>query len=224
MVRIENTAVTEYRVVTIMYNKCFLCNPDRSLVYKEEGPFYAMLGVGAIMEGYSIIATKEHIPSMLDLSDKDLVLLSSFTLSVRGLLMPHYGPVIITEHGRVPVCNGNGDDKQHCFHAHRLVFPMRCDIPDIFDALDCKEQAFPDFVDGYTKFDWENEYLYYEKTDGSCVFAIAIDPRRQYFRFRVSSFLGRPELGDWEKYPRLEMVEAAKKRLLNVELSNDSDA
>ena len=50
-----------------MTEDCFLCSPDKRLVFAESKHFYAMLGLGPIMEGYSILASRAHTPSYFDL-------------------------------------------------------------------------------------------------------------------------------------------------------------
>src|SRR5688572_19457953 len=113
---------------------CFLCRPDENWVYSSDDKFFVMLVLGPLMEGYSILATKEHIPSMMDLSIEDTKHLCEFTQSVRKRLMPHYGDAVMTEHGRVAPCvdRDRAERKSHCFHAHRLVFPTSIDLIESF--------------------------------------------------------------------------------------------
>src|SRR5215469_11506206 len=106
--------------------KCFLCEPDESLVYHREGRFFAMLGLGPLSEGYSVIATRDHVPSMLDLDPEGVKELVEFTQRVRiRQAMRGYEPGAITEHGRVATCVHAvaGAHEPHCLHAHRLLFP-----------------------------------------------------------------------------------------------------
>src|SRR3954471_17426921 len=84
--------------------KCFLCEPDERLVYMRNDQFFAMLGFGPLGEGYSLIATVGHVPSMLDLDGEDVPALVDFTSEVRGRLAGLFGPALVTEHGRVAAC------------------------------------------------------------------------------------------------------------------------
>jgi hypothetical protein len=83
--------------------------------------FFAMLGHGPIGEGYSIIATVEHEPSMLDLDAAVTQRAEEFTQAVRERLLPMYGSAVITEHGRVAPCVATQTraHEPHCLHAHR---------------------------------------------------------------------------------------------------------
>jgi hypothetical protein len=196
---------------------CFLCNPDRGWVYSQTQDFYAMLGLGPIVEGYSLIGTVAHVPSMLDLTEAGVDRLVAFTDSIREYLAPHYGDAIITEHGRVPPCVDRDRDGQqaHCFHAHRLVFPISADLTESIRRYGLEIREYASFKDCWRDFSWRGEYLYYERADGSCVAASApMRTVRQFFRYRLAESLGHPELADWKAYPRLKVVEAAKNRLL----------
>src|SRR5712691_9156922 len=112
---------------------CFLCKPNDKLVYESDATFICLLGYGPIVEGFSVIATRSHIPSMLDLGRESVEGLCDFTSKVRDRLFPHYGNVIITEHGRIGVCI-QGSHEPHCYHAHRLVIPVTFDLTQ--DLLD----------------------------------------------------------------------------------------
>lgn len=196
---------------------CFICNPDPRLIYAEHIGFFVMLGIGPIVEGYSLIATRAHIPSMLDLSAEEAENLNEFTQTVRERLRPHYGPIIITEHGRVPICEylDSSGHEAHCFHAHRLVFPISMDLTDQLKDYGLAVQEFRSFIEAWQTSAWKvGEYLYYERPDGSCL--VAATPSRlprQFFRYHVASIVGRPEFESWRKFPRLEVVDAAMCRL-----------
>jgi hypothetical protein len=179
-----------------------------------------MLGLGPLVEGYSIVATKKHISSMLDLSETEVSQLSKFSGTLRDILRPHYGEVIITEHGRVPPCEQttNSGMRTHCFHAHRLVFPIATDLTPALFRHGLAVSEYATFADCHKGFTCKGEYLYFERPDGVCMIAPA--PRelvRQFFRYELAAQLGSPELASWTAYPRLEVLEAARRRLLPSE-------
>jgi len=195
--------------------KCFLCSPDSSLVYSVGNSCFAMLGLGPIVEGFSLIATKEHIPSMMDLSADNVGELCELTSNVRERLSAAYGEVVMTEHGRVAPCLLNRKQSEgHCFHAHRLVFPWTGDLTSFLSRYGLELHEYRDFIECHQEFEWEAEYLYYERQDGTCIIAAA-PPRlaRQFFRLRIAEAIGQPELADWMEYPRLDVIEAAGRRL-----------
>jgi len=49
---------------------CFLCAPSSELMYLGSDGCFAMLGLGAIVEGYSLVATRAHERSFFDLPAK----------------------------------------------------------------------------------------------------------------------------------------------------------
>jgi len=195
---------------------CFLCRPEKTLVYEGCEFFYACLGLGAITEGYSILATREHVPSMFDLSRQAAENLAEFTSRVRQTLSGHYGSVIFTEHGRVPACDylDASGREGHCFHGHRLVFPLNIDLTDSFTRHDFKFVRFSSYLDALSSFSWQGEYLYFEKIDGSCLIAPAKSRLvRQFFRFEVAERIGHAEYANWKLYPRVETILIAAKKL-----------
>ena len=212
---VHGTCTLVYRRRIAVAECCFLCAPDPELLYARKHPFYAMLGLGAIVEGYSIIATTAHVTSMLDISLEEAGRLVAFQRYIRALLRPHYGEVIITEHGRVPTCDSPVNRPEaHCHHAHRLVFPVRLDLADSLHEYGLRLEEYPDPLDARTRCQWAGEYLYFERIDGSCVVAPApTHVVRQFFRYKIAEAIGRPELSDWVRYPQSESIEAAKMHL-----------
>lgn len=192
---------------------CFLCSPDQRLIYEMGGDFFAMLGIGPIVEGYSIIATKDHIPSTMDLSLEKAEKLSRFTKHIRSRLKPYYGKVIITEHGRVNLGGDpvdNSEHSKHCLHAHRLVFPINTDLTPKLCEFDLPIMEYPSFLEARRNFDWGDEYLYFERTDGSCVVTRApLELARLFFRKSLAEYVGKPEIADWRQFPRHQLVEEA---------------
>jgi hypothetical protein len=195
--------------------ECFLCMPDPEFVYETSASFYAMLGYGPIGEGYSLIATHDHVVSMFDLGSAEADELTTFTTTVRARLSC-YGPAAITEHGRVAACVATVTARldPHCLHAHRLVFPglARLDIPS--DSEDLNFVDFASFASARRQFDWPGQYLYAENSDGGC--RVARAPQRlprQFFRSLAADQHGTPLLADWHRRRSLDVVAAAQRKL-----------
>ena len=192
--------------------QCFLCQPADELVYEESE---SLLGLGPIGEGYSLIATREHIPSMLDLDRAAHQELVEFTDTVRGRLGLLFGSCVVTEHGRVPPCIDRlvRAYEPHCLHAHRLVFPGAAPI-DLHSALGGSIDHFSTAQRAFESNDISGQYLFVENPDGAVQLAQAVRPLpRQFFRRVVAWQLGAPELSDWQKYPRYDEVARARLRL-----------
>jgi hypothetical protein len=202
---------------SVMDQQCFLCNPIRQFIYAENQNFFAMLGLGPLIEGYSLIATKAHVASMIDLPLIAVNELIKFKEQVRHQLAVHYGDVIITEHGRVLPCFqiDSVQPENHCFHAHNLVFPISMDLTESLRERGFKLVEFSNFLEAREKFKQSGEYYYFERNDGSCV--IAFEPGRlvrQFFRYLIAEQIGKPEFADWKKYPQIDVVLQARNQLL----------
>lgn len=195
---------------------CFLCALPSDLVYAESEHFIALLGLGPIAEGYSLIAARAHVSSMLDILPHQRTELASFTEAVRRRLRPHYGESVITEHGRVPPCLSEyaRTHEPHCLHAHRLVFPGSplFDLVEVARGLEVR--SFCTFRDAAASFRDPGQYLYVEHPDGGCQLASVRGPLpRQFFRRVVAATSGVPELADWREHPSHDLIHAASARL-----------
>lgn len=192
---------------------CFLCDPDPNLVYEACEHFLALLGHGPIGEGYSLIATREHLASMLDLPAPLRGELQEFTRVVRARLGRFYGACVVTEHGRVPPCLDRlvRTYEPHCLHAHRLVFPGAPPI-DLHRLLPVGEvHEFESADQALREYMSSGQYLYAENADGTTQIARVSGPfPRQFFRRVVAGSFGRPELSDWRQYPNFESIARAK--------------
>jgi hypothetical protein len=197
-------------------NACFLCDANHPWVYDQSEHFVALLGLGPIAEGYSIIAARDHVPSMFDLEPEVAEELAAFTSCVRDRLRPHYGDAVITEHGRIAPCLAAYARayEPHCLHAHRLVFPgqPRIELTGFFPRAEI--QRWDSFLEAFRAFEWEGQYLYAEHADGMCeVVPVGRRMPRQFFRRLAALRMGHPELADWSAHPRLEIVAAGQRRL-----------
>lgn len=200
---------------------CFLCNPQVDLVYLTSSNFYAMLGLGPIVEGYSVVASRAHLPSMLDIPEEVVDEHQAFIREIRRLLGKLYRPSIISEHGRVPACDFYDRDGRdvHCYHAHQLVFPVNLDlVPVLRHQFGNHVTQFRDFRDARQGTKPGIEYLYFEGTDGSCV---VVTPQarfaRQFFRKLVANASGHPERAIWHSFPGWELIQAAQAKLSGEE-------
>ena len=185
-------------------------------MFARSEQFFAMLGLGPLGEGYSLIATTTHVPSMLDLDPAEVRALGDFVRTVRAMLEPCFGAAAMTEHGRVAACVAQiaATYEPHCLHAHRLVFPgtERVDLHDVPAQLVVQEFASFDAV--YRGFSPPAQYLYTEAVDGSC--QVAGYPGRmprQIMRRLVAAERGELDRADWRACPGWEIVVSAQRKL-----------
>lgn len=109
--------------------ECFLCAPPRDLLFFECADFFALAGLGPVVDGYSILAAKSHIRSMADLPNSLRKQRDLLVQNLAGQLSQKYGSCLVTEHGRMAACVEDADGHDaHCFHAHFLLFPGARDI------------------------------------------------------------------------------------------------
>lgn len=113
---------------------CLFCDPDAhgqgGQVILVSDHFYLFAGIGAIREGYIIVAPHRCDDPQLplgSLSDLPPVLMDELAylrLIVAEFYRRQYGKEILTfEHGRVGTCLVPGQT-QHCYHAHLCCYPF----------------------------------------------------------------------------------------------------
>ena len=198
---------------------CFLCEPEPEWTWLESSNFRAVLGLGPIGMGYTLIATREHMPSMLDLDGAMVAELSAFTAEVRERLAVLWGPAVVCEHGRIAPCiaEATRQHEPHCFHAHRLVFPGQASldlraVAPLMNVLD-----YPSFHQVRGGDVGSSQYVYAEQPDGSCQVGLVEGPLpRQFLRAVVAAQHGRQELADWRRSPRHDEVDAARRALERI--------
>lgn len=191
--------------------RCFLCDVPKDLVFAESTTAFALCGLGPIMPGYSLVATKSHVASAADVTVTDPTFVG-FAEAVRSFLGKQYGNCLLTEHGRMPACVGPaGEADPHCFHAHFLLFPA---APEVLPAA---RQHFSSILTSGSLADAlhtareQAEYLLISPSSDSA--SILLRPGRlipQFARMLVAQAIGKPELTNWRKAPsRPDCVQAA---------------
>ncbi|CAN5449029.1 hypothetical protein BH10ACT3_BH10ACT3_00140 [soil metagenome] len=196
---------------------CFLCTPKVEWVWANGEHYYAMAALGPVVEGMSIVASRAHARSMFDIPEELLPELNEFTSMARDRLRRTYDKAVhVTEHGRVGLCEIVSDQfEQHCYHAHRLLFPT--DGVSFVDALTqsvIEPIEASSFEDARALGGHLTEYLYYQMPDGRVLLGTNDESTpRQFFRGVVADAVGQPDLRSWRAHPRPELADAAAARL-----------
>lgn len=195
--------------------ECFLCNPDTDLLYLSSTQFQAMLGIGPVVEGYTILSTKNHIRSMFDMPSDQMQEFHDFRRKVLDLLARLYGMVIITEHGRVPMCDFYDLNREsHCYHAHQLLFPINIDlVTDLMPAFPNKVETYRNFNEAQQSCTSLGEYIYYESSNRVCYVVQNVQCPRQYFRILVAEKIGHIERVDWRNWQGWDLIDNAREKI-----------
>lgn len=183
--------------------QCFLCQPDRDLIYSSDDQGFALAGLGPIVKGYSVVASREHIASTADLSNNAASTFLNFALETRAFLTKTFGSCLMTEHGRLPVCvDVSGTTDTHCFHAHFLLFPGVGSVGQKAEEFFAKASHATNLIEALVIAREHQEYFLLSPTPDQYI--VLTRPGRlirQFARFLVADFVGAPERANWRKYP-----------------------
>ena len=190
---------------------CFLCAPDADLVYLQTDEGTALCGLGPLVPGYSVVATVNHVRSAADAALGEAPTLAPFATAVRARLIEQYGSCLLTEHGRVPVCDDvSGTTDPHCFHAHFLLFPAAPSIEGEARGYFSSVETAASLGDALILAQAHEEYFLLSGHPAEYV--VMTRPGRmirQFVRMLVSDALGQPELANWRRHANRDGAAAA---------------
>ena len=185
-----------------MNDGCFLCAPESGLVVATLGSVFAMVGLGPITSTYVIIASRLHCPSLADLAAADPTAISDI-LAMRRKLEELRGPLLMTEHGRVPVCRDDDRHEAHCFHGHALLFAAQGSALNHASEYYGRSETFSGLQLALESAEKEQAYLLVSR--GSSAFDVLSRPLnapRQLARTLVTLASGDAWAADWRHEPR----------------------
>jgi hypothetical protein len=181
---------------------CFLCNPDADLVYQSDCTSLALCGLGPIVKGYSVVATRRHIRSAADAAASEAPDFLPFLSEIRSKLAGLYGQCLVTEHGRLPVCvDVSGTSDPHCYHAHFLIFPGAPPVETTARSYFRKAESASSLEEALEIARSHEEYFLLSPDPHR--FIIMTRPGRlirQFARLLVAESLGSPELANWRHH------------------------
>jgi hypothetical protein len=102
---------------------CFLCDPAADLVFFEHGDFFALAGLGPVVEGYALFGTRAHIKSMADVPCTMRRERDTSIGWLRDQLSRKFGRCLVTEHGRMAVCADDVTTRLTAFTRTFYYFP-----------------------------------------------------------------------------------------------------
>lgn len=200
-----------------MTTPCFLCDPNPELVIETGQSILSMVGLGPITETYVILSALNHTRSLADLHLQKPEATEEL-IEMRAALEDLEGPLLMTEHGRVPVCRDDGDQhEQHCFHAHALLFGTSADISEQAASYYSKHQEYECLSDALEFAATTDHYLLISPAnDRYLILAGPLNAPRQMTRTLVALAEDVGELADWRLSPRpdiaAEMAERIRRR------------
>lgn len=194
---------------------CFLCSPDRELVYHEDSRGIALCGLGPIVPGYSVVAPSQHLHSAADsvrVGDDGFLDLAT---DIRARLIERFGSCLLTEHGRIPVCTESTHRPDpHCFHAHFLLFPGVPAVEHTARAYFGRVATATDMREALQMVDDDEGYFFLSPNLSR--FLVLTPPVlfiRQFSRLLVADAIGKAGLADWRKHPQLDRAKAMAAQL-----------
>jgi thiamine-monophosphate kinase len=210
---------------------CLFCEPS---VYDQEqqillrsNNFYLFAGLGAIVEGYILLAPYRCDDPRLPLSSfsdatPDLI---DEVIFLRGLISEFYRgcyghPGMHFEHGRTGVCLYGRDDTKHCYHAHLCCFPVSHPLWEDMGGLKTERLEGLHEIKGKIN---NSPYLFVQASEidekqpvdavqrenwNSRI--VILDNEKQikpqYLRKLLASRIGQEELWNWATYPEWPAV------------------
>jgi hypothetical protein len=213
-------------------SSCFLCSPDANLVVARSKTAYAMVGLGPFTTTYAIIASRVHLPSLADLATADPTAIAEIE-RLRRELESIRGPLLMTEHGRVPVCRDDGDQHDaHCFHAHGLIFAQPSSVLRHALSYYSRSAMYPNLSSALEAAAKEEAYLLCsEGIDRYHILSGPLNVPRQLTRTLAALSAGEGRLADWRINPRkpeamqmAETLRAALRERVRLIWGNSMDA
>lgn len=107
---------------------CPFCQPsDEDVILLNDGGVIALCDARPILAGHVLIASRSHIPSVLDLSEAERTTVRQIQERVTSAVRAAFGDVGAYEHGRSAVCRFGMIDGGH-LHAHVHLLPVAFDL------------------------------------------------------------------------------------------------
>lgn len=198
----------------MLSSQCFLCDPDPNLVVSESPAGLAMVGYGPITETYCILAASIHIRSLADLAAHARNSMNQL-LAMRTQLEVARGPLLMTEHGRVPICRNDADAHDpHCFHGHALLFSTSVDVERHAATYYRHVRVFSDPIQAFRHAETTSEYfLVSQNARRYSIFSEPLAAPRQLARTLVAFQTDALQYADWRDSPREDEALAMARKI-----------
>lgn len=186
----------------VPHTKCFLCDPDPRLVVESFGSVFVMVGLGPITTTYAMIVSNAHCPSLADLAASNASSIRDI-VTARRKLEDIRGPLLMTEHGRVPVCRDDDQHEAHCFHGHALLFAAEGRVLDRASSYYSDSESFTELAAALQYATRQEAYLLVSQSPSSSnILSGPLNAPRQLARTLVALSSEHAWAADWRHEPR----------------------
>ena len=197
----------------VKQDACQRSEQDTSIMATER--FEWIPGLGAFVEGYSLIISNVHVLNTGCLSVDAVQELEGVIADVKQSLRTLYGTGgVVFEHGTM-----GGLDQAGCCveHHHIHVLPIDCaELPSIVRKAFPNLRSIRALAELKALQDRKIPYVYYETScEKRYVFEAPLLPR-QYMRQVLAAECGFPLDWDWQSKPFLPRIEAFVSKILRL--------
>lgn len=194
---------------------------EHDVVLMETDTFEWLPGLGAFVEGYSLIVSKRHVPNTGCLDDRSIAELERFSTEVKRILRAIYAVgIIVFEHGSVGVRRKAGCCIEH-HHLHILPFDLPT-IPGHMHRVMLASKSVKSFEPLKEYQAAGKPFIYYETPEGSAfVFDAPMDLPSQFMRQVLAVECGYPSDWEWAENPFLERVSAFVEKVISFQRSQN---
>jgi ATP adenylyltransferase len=186
----------------------------------ETDNFFVVPSLGAMVEGWLLIVTKEHHLCMGALKPKQITELNELSLYIKSIVESCYGKVAIFEHGPAleKLAVGCGVD-----HAHLHIVPTT--VPLVEQSNSWNDQPFdwvkvPGIIGATEHYLKQQSYLYVDQEISGALLYAGDGITSQFFRKTIASHLNILSEFNWRDNPNFsnikKTVECLEPRLHHI--------
>lgn len=182
---------------------CIFCNLDfnnieNTVIYETEN-FRVIPTIGALVDGYVLIVTKEHINSLSQLNDKQKEEYKNLVIKVSKTFEKIYGKKpILFEHGTPEITNSMSANSVIHAHSHIVNFEFENEKEIINKYNFVPIESFDDVIN-------EN-YIYYQNNNGEKFVSYQFDSVSQLMRILIANEVNKENQYNWREFDFKENI------------------
>lgn len=179
--------------------KCPFCNIDKAkienTIIEETSNFFVIPAVGALVEGYILIISKNHIYAMSELTIEEMKEYENLINKYRGIFKSIYAKYpIVFEHGSPNI--NNSIKANSITHAHtHIVNHNYKDEKNLIEDLHFKKMKSIKQIMNKNS----DNYIFYMNANKDMYFTNKFNPISQIMRIKIAEDLNKLFEYDWRK-------------------------